>query len=85
MLRSIISVHYIEGTWGKWGNWSVCTKTCGGGTRSRTRKCVKKCKKGKDCVGLSEQSEHCNTKCCGGGMYNYVVSMTAQLITNYYL
>ena len=25
--------------WGSWGKWSMCTKTCGGGTSSRYRYC----------------------------------------------
>lgn len=30
----------LEAKWSRWGTWSVCTKTCGNGTRIRNRTCV---------------------------------------------
>ena len=29
----------VNGRWSKWGAFTVCTKTCGGGTRKRERRC----------------------------------------------
>jgi Thrombospondin type 1 domain len=29
-----------EGSWTFWSNWSPCSKSCGGGTTTRTRTCL---------------------------------------------
>ncbi|XP_051896926.1 thrombospondin type-1 domain-containing protein 4-like [Pristis pectinata] len=29
-----------EGLWGKWGPWTACTRTCGGGVTHQTRPCL---------------------------------------------
>ena len=31
----------VHGEWGTWGLYSVCSRTCGGGTRSTFRECNK--------------------------------------------
>ncbi|XP_078367511.1 coadhesin-like isoform X2 [Oculina patagonica] len=58
----------VDGGYGKWGAWSTCTKTCGGGTQKRTRKCNKPEPKagGKNCsvLGPNEETQECNTQSC---------------------
>ena len=53
--------------WETWGEWSVCNATCGGGQRSRSRRCVDSVSGSQDqsqCTGNGEQTESCNTHTC---------------------
>ncbi|QJR15636.1 thrombospondin type-1 domain-containing protein [Usitatibacter palustris] len=45
-----------------WGEWTQCTKTCGGGTRARVRTIVS-AEKGAQCPVLQERAA-CNTQAC---------------------
>jgi len=48
----------------EWSDWSACTKTCGGGTRIRTRVVnTPATNGGKECPALNE-TEVCNTQAC---------------------
>ena len=31
--------YIVDGKWGTWGNWSICSKTCDLGTQRRIREC----------------------------------------------
>ena len=42
-----------------WMKWSDCSKTCGGGKRTRNRDCPSN-----SCSGESSQTELCNTQVC---------------------
>ena len=49
--------------WGSWSSWSSCSKTCGSGWKTRTRKCDSE-----DCGdGETSQSEECFSGPCGPG------------------
>ena len=50
----------------EWGSWSIeaCTKTCGEGTRTKTRKVAVKETNGGTCVGSRRITEPCNEKNC---------------------
>jgi len=51
--------------WGGYGQWSQCSATCGGGTRSRTRDVlIRKSKGGRSCSGSRTQYSQCNTQPC---------------------
>ncbi|XP_068730538.1 coadhesin-like isoform X2 [Montipora capricornis] len=58
----------VDGGYGPWGAFSVCTVTCGGGTRERTRSCDNPKPEfgGKTCegqgLGESVQTESCNVE-----------------------
>ena len=52
-----------------WGDWvkGECSKTCGSGTRTKTRtEKVPQSNNGSPCQGSSTDTENCNTKPCPG-------------------
>ncbi|XP_052230347.1 fibrinogen C domain-containing protein 1-like isoform X4 [Dreissena polymorpha] len=63
-LQRIVSV---DGQWGAWTSWSLCTWShhC---TQTRTRACNNPAPLhfGRDCPGLTTQTQECNTSSCGG-------------------
>ncbi|XP_072528272.1 A disintegrin and metalloproteinase with thrombospondin motifs 20 isoform X2 [Salminus brasiliensis] len=61
-----IETRPVHGEWGPWGPYSVCSRTCGGGTRSTSRDCNKPVPKngGRFCVGRRMKFRSCNTEPC---------------------
>jgi len=55
-----------DGGYSAWGEWSNCTASCGGGTKTRSRMCDNPTKQGNgmDCVGAANESMACNTDYC---------------------
>ena len=75
-IHSVPKHHYfinvgVDGGWGRWSDWSVCSVTCGDGLRSRTRECDDPAPMhgGKDCSGGSFETEVCVTRRCSLGEY----------------
>jgi hypothetical protein len=60
-----------DGNWGTWSAFGTCSKTCGGGTQSRTRLCDSPAPSngGLTCPGNSSESQNCNTQACAIGMF----------------
>ena len=58
----------VNGGWCGWNAWSHCSKSCGSGTKLRTRQCKCPAKKGvgSDCVGSPSQGTGCNNVICPG-------------------
>ena len=50
----------------QWSEWSACSRSCGGGTRSKRRDCVypKSSEPYNDCLEQLEISEACNEDVC---------------------
>ena len=62
-----------ESKWGPWGNWGGCSKTCGGGSQSRSRQCTRSCPQYPVCANPSSavQQRVCGTgSCCTGNEIN---------------
>ncbi|KAJ7387604.1 hypothetical protein OS493_000939, partial [Desmophyllum pertusum] len=59
----------IDGHWGRWSSWGSCSKTCGDGTKARTRKCddPTPANSGKSCSGDDKEQVACITRRCGLG------------------
>ncbi len=62
----------VPSEWGPWGEWSKCTKTCGGGKMDRERRCVDKQGNKMGCFEggpggdqrFRHQKDDCNMKRC---------------------
>ena len=58
----------VNGGYSMWSQWTLCTKTCGGGTRVRERTCTDPppAGNGKGCAHLGgpEEQEKCNEDAC---------------------
>ncbi|XP_065060422.1 A disintegrin and metalloproteinase with thrombospondin motifs 7-like [Rhopilema esculentum] len=56
----------VDGGWGPWSKWSSCTRSCGGGVRSKERHCdnPKPQNGGKYCLGVYKKYQICNKKEC---------------------
>ena len=67
---SVNSIHPIpvDGGWSVFGDWSECSTTCGGGTRTRTRSCTNPAPDdGADCLGEEKETDqNCNSQDCPG-------------------
>ncbi|KAM6977691.1 SCO-spondin [Aplochiton taeniatus] len=58
-----------HGNWSDWTGWSACDAPCGGGVRRRHRTCSAPPPKngGRDCEGMTMQTQSCNGQPCGSG------------------
>ncbi|XP_052815823.1 A disintegrin and metalloproteinase with thrombospondin motifs 16-like [Mya arenaria] len=56
----------IHGWWTEWGSWSACTRSCGGGIKTRTRECNNPRPQygGKTCTGPEVIHKMCNLLEC---------------------
>ncbi|CAH1786157.1 unnamed protein product, partial [Owenia fusiformis] len=56
----------IHGSWGGWAQWSTCSLSCGGGTRTRSRTCDNPppAHNGRFCPGRDKQRDYCNAEPC---------------------
>ena len=65
----VLSQIKVDGGWAAWGNWTKCSVSCGGGTKTRFRSCTNPpaAHGGKTCLGLKEMTHDCNkdTMCPG--------------------
>ncbi|CAG2223627.1 Tyrosine-protein phosphatase 1,Hemicentin-1,Coadhesin,Tyrosine-protein phosphatase non-receptor type 13,Tyrosine-protein phosphatase non-receptor type 5,Thrombospondin-2,Tyrosine-protein phosphatase non-receptor type 11,Thrombospondin-1,Mucin-like protein,Tyrosine-protein phosphatase corkscrew [Mytilus edulis] len=55
----------VDGNWGRWNTWQICTKTCGGGTQTRNRDCNNPSPfRGSPCIGDASENKNCLTVVC---------------------
>ncbi|XP_076879121.1 A disintegrin and metalloproteinase with thrombospondin motifs 17 isoform X2 [Brachyhypopomus gauderio] len=61
---------HIDGDWSPWGQWSMCSRTCGTGARFRQRKCDNPPPGhgGRHCPGVSVEHEVCEGPPCAKGL-----------------
>ncbi|XP_041933395.1 adhesion G protein-coupled receptor B2-like [Alosa sapidissima] len=54
----------VQGLWEDWSAWSLCSATCGRGSRTRSRSCVEPLEASATCRGPEVQSKLCNIAVC---------------------
>ncbi len=54
---------------GSWTEWSTCSRSCGGGTRSRTRSCDSQAPSNVGAPCVVTDSQTCNILACPGEFY----------------
>ncbi len=56
----------VNGSYSEWSSWSTCSKTCGGGTQTRTRTYIPAMYGGVDLAdrNILSESQSCNTQEC---------------------
>jgi hypothetical protein len=60
-------VEAVDCVWGEYGEWSTCSATCGGGTRTRTRpEDIPASNGGGICTGSATETGTCNPDACPG-------------------
>ncbi|XP_048340392.1 papilin isoform X2 [Sphaerodactylus townsendi] len=58
--------------WGSWGEWSDCSRTCGGGVSVQQRHCYsQRTDGGSNCVGPSRSYRSCNIQNCPEGSRDF--------------
>ena len=61
-------VEAVDCVWGEYGEWSTCSATCGGGTRTRTRpEATPASNGGNPCGGSGTETGPCNLDECSSG------------------
>lgn len=59
-------------TWGPWGDWSPCSRTCGGGISFQERRCYSQRRDGgSSCVGPARNHRTCHTESCPDGARDF--------------
>ncbi|KAG8439752.1 hypothetical protein GDO86_005793, partial [Hymenochirus boettgeri] len=68
-----VDTYPVDGEWGEWGSYSLCSRTCGGGIKTITRECNKPepSNGGKYCVGRRMKFRSCNTDSCPSGQRDF--------------
>ena len=81
----IILFSPVNGHWSPWGQYSQCTKTCGGGSRYRTRACDNPAPSsgGKHCTGPSQQTNTCNTQGCPGKYIGFLSILQVKFVLDW--
>ncbi|XP_078135575.1 A disintegrin and metalloproteinase with thrombospondin motifs 14 [Sander vitreus] len=75
-----------DGSWGSWSKFSSCSRTCGGGVRSRSRQCNNPppAYGGRDCPGSAFDYQMCNTEECAGPYEDFRAQQCIQRSNKYH-
>ncbi|XP_069096468.1 A disintegrin and metalloproteinase with thrombospondin motifs 14 [Pleurodeles waltl] len=69
-----------DGSWGSWSRFSSCSRTCGGGVRSRSRQCNNPppAYGGRECPGSIYEYQICNSEECRGPFEDFRAQQCSQ-------
>ncbi|XP_014324665.1 A disintegrin and metalloproteinase with thrombospondin motifs 14 isoform X1 [Xiphophorus maculatus] len=75
-----------DGNWGSWSKYGSCSRTCGGGVRSRSRQCndPPPAYGGRDCPGSAFDYQMCNTEECAGPYEDFRAQQCIQRSNKYH-
>uniref|UniRef100_A0A3B5APG0 A disintegrin and metalloproteinase with thrombospondin motifs 14-like n=1 Tax=Stegastes partitus TaxID=144197 RepID=A0A3B5APG0_9TELE len=75
-----------DGSWGSWSKFGSCSRTCGGGVRSRSRQCNNPppAYGGRDCPGSAFDYQMCNTEECAGPYEDFRAQQCVQRSNKYH-
>uniref|UniRef100_A0A3P8WHZ1 ADAM metallopeptidase with thrombospondin type 1 motif 14 n=1 Tax=Cynoglossus semilaevis TaxID=244447 RepID=A0A3P8WHZ1_CYNSE len=75
-----------DGNWGSWSKFGSCSRTCGGGVRSRSRQCNNPppAYGGRDCPGSAFDYQMCNTEECAGPYEDFRAQQCIQRSNKYH-
>ncbi|XP_024141209.1 A disintegrin and metalloproteinase with thrombospondin motifs 14 isoform X2 [Oryzias melastigma] len=75
-----------DGSWSSWSKFGSCSRTCGGGIRSRSRQCNNPppAYGGRDCPGSSFDYQMCNTEECAGSYEDFRAQQCIQRSNKYH-
>ena len=65
-LVGLCGIFLVDGEWGPWSEWSVCSKLCDTGVQQRHRSCNRPQFGGAGCIGDNTQMKKCNLTPCKG-------------------
>ncbi|XP_071802833.1 hemicentin-1-like isoform X2 [Asterias amurensis] len=54
----------VDGRWDSWSPWTICTRSCDSGVRTRSRVCRQPQNNGRDCVGNNIEQDICHVERC---------------------
>ena len=67
LISEVLKYFYtVDCEWNEWNNWSVCSKTCNTGSRTRSRTKTDALHGGSECSGDKDENQSCNTDECPG-------------------
>lgn len=71
--------HEVDGAWSIWSGWGSCSRTCGDGTRIRSRSCTNPAPLhgGHYCYGHYQESMPCYLMSCPGEFHTILPMLLA--------